>query len=211
MSSSNKKLLRGGLNQWVSGSVGQFDDRQVQLGNPLIMMPHPHPETNERQHQRVAQHIGTPRRGAPGRRRQKSCILLLLLFILLIIPFSFAQTDDFEHYLLMQEIPKAFKNVMQFKSISEAKISVNLDSPFKLHGYFPIDKFVDDFTLRYSEFALLDIEWVSRQLEEQFAVQSLVLILKNERSEKTVYYKLIFFLAKKDKEWKIFYLRGLKI
>jgi hypothetical protein len=37
---------------------------------PLIMMPRPHPETNENQHQRIAQHIGSPRRGAPGRRRQ---------------------------------------------------------------------------------------------------------------------------------------------
>jgi hypothetical protein len=49
------------------------------------------------------------------------------------------------------------------------------------------------------------------QLEEQFTVQSLALVLKDKRSEKTVYYKLIFFLAKKDNEWKIYYLRGLKI
>jgi len=147
----------------------------------------------------------------PGRRRQKNCISAIFLLILVIVPSSFAQKDELEHYLLMQEIPKAFKNVMLFKPISEAKISVNLDSPFKLHGYFPIDKFIDDFTLRFSEFELLDIEWVSRQLEEQFAVQSLALILKNKRSEKTVYYKLIFFLAKEDKEWKIYYLRGLKI
>jgi aryl carrier-like protein len=48
-----QKLLRmfhGDLNQWVSGSVGQLDDRQAQLGIPLIMMPRPHPETNENQH-----------------------------------------------------------------------------------------------------------------------------------------------------------------
>jgi fengycin family lipopeptide synthetase D len=67
----NKKLLWGGLNQWVSGSVGQLDDSQAQSGNPLTMMPRPHPETNENQHKRFAQHIGSPRRGAPGRRRQK--------------------------------------------------------------------------------------------------------------------------------------------
>jgi hypothetical protein len=124
---------------------------------------------------------------------------------------SFAQKDELEHYLLMQEIPKAFKNAMLFKPISEAKISVNLDSPFNLYGYFPIDKFVDDFTMKFSGFETLEIEWVSIQLEEQFAVQSLALILKNKRSEKNVYYKLIFFLIKKDKEWKIYYLRGLKI
>jgi hypothetical protein len=66
---NNKKLLRGRLNQWVSGSVGQLDDRQAQLGIPLIMMSRPHPETNENQHKRFAQHRGSPRRGAPGRRR----------------------------------------------------------------------------------------------------------------------------------------------
>jgi amino acid adenylation domain-containing protein len=68
---NNEKFLWGEQDQWVSGSVGQLDDRQAQLGNPLIMMPRPHPETNENQHHRFARHIGPPRRGAPGRRRQK--------------------------------------------------------------------------------------------------------------------------------------------
>ena len=68
---ANKKLLRGGLNQWVSGSVGQIDDSPSQPGNPLTMMPRPHPETDENQHKRFAQHMGSPRRGAPGCRRQE--------------------------------------------------------------------------------------------------------------------------------------------
>jgi hypothetical protein len=67
---SMKSFCGGGMNQSVSGSVGQLDDWQTQLGNPLIMMPRPHPETNENQHKRFAQHIGSPRRGAPGRWRQ---------------------------------------------------------------------------------------------------------------------------------------------
>ncbi|MGD2086630.1 MAG: hypothetical protein PVH61_10635 [Candidatus Aminicenantes bacterium] len=52
------------VGQWVSGSVGQLDDWRAQLETPLIMMPRPQPETNENQHQRFAQHIGSPRRGA---------------------------------------------------------------------------------------------------------------------------------------------------
>jgi methylmalonyl-CoA mutase len=63
----NQKFLRGGLNQSVSGSVGQLGDEQAQLGIPLITMPRPYPETNKNQHKRFAQHIGSPRRGAPGR------------------------------------------------------------------------------------------------------------------------------------------------
>jgi hypothetical protein len=52
------------VGQWVSGSVGQLDDRQAHLGIMLIMMPRLHPETNKNQHKRFAQHIGPPRRGA---------------------------------------------------------------------------------------------------------------------------------------------------
>ena len=70
---SNQKLLRGGLNQWVSGSVCQLVSSMIgkRSYESLIMMPRPHPETNENPHKRFAQHIGSPRRGAPGRRRQK--------------------------------------------------------------------------------------------------------------------------------------------
>ncbi len=62
---NNQKLLQGGLNQWVSGSVGQWISSMIgkRSNEPLIMMPRPHPETDENQHQRVAQHIGSPRRG----------------------------------------------------------------------------------------------------------------------------------------------------
>jgi hypothetical protein len=69
---NNQKFLRGGLNQWVSGSVGQWVSSMIGKRSYefLIMMPRPHPETNENQHKRFAQHIGSPRRGAPGRRRQ---------------------------------------------------------------------------------------------------------------------------------------------
>jgi hypothetical protein len=70
---TNKKFLLGGLNQWVSGSVGQWVSSMTGKPNyeSLIMMPRLHPETNEDQHKRFAQQIGSPRRGAPGRRRQK--------------------------------------------------------------------------------------------------------------------------------------------
>jgi hypothetical protein len=63
------KSFCGGLNQWISGSVGQWVSKRNY--ESLIMMPRHHPETNEIQHKRFAQHIGSPRRGAPGCRRQK--------------------------------------------------------------------------------------------------------------------------------------------
>jgi hypothetical protein len=77
----NKKLLRGELNQWASGSVGQWVSSMIgkRSYESLVMMPRPHTETNENQHQRIAQHIGSPRRGAPGRRRQAALEGLKLL------------------------------------------------------------------------------------------------------------------------------------
>jgi hypothetical protein len=68
---NNQKLLRmlhGDLNQWASGSVGQWVSSMIGKRNyeSLIMMPRPQPETNENQHKRFAQHIGSPRRGAGG-------------------------------------------------------------------------------------------------------------------------------------------------
>jgi hypothetical protein len=58
------RMLQGVLNQSFSGSMSQLVDWQAQPGIPLIMMPRPHPETDENQHKRFAQHIGSPRRGA---------------------------------------------------------------------------------------------------------------------------------------------------
>jgi hypothetical protein len=37
--------------------------KQAYLKWHFHMMPRPHPETNENQHHRFAQHIGSPRRG----------------------------------------------------------------------------------------------------------------------------------------------------
>ena len=69
----NEKFLRGELDQWVSASVGQWVSSMIgkRSNESLMTVPRLHPETNENQHTRLAQHMGTPRRGAPGRRRQK--------------------------------------------------------------------------------------------------------------------------------------------
>jgi len=61
----------------------------------------------------------------------------------------------------------------------------------------------------YSQYKVVRIQWVTQQIENPFAVESLILSMKNQRSQKSVNYKFIFFLTKVDKEWKIYYLRGL--
>ncbi|UCH97824.1 MAG: hypothetical protein JSV88_13485, partial [Candidatus Aminicenantes bacterium] len=49
--------------------LGRWEDGK--LRSELRSISRQQPETNENQHKRFAQHIGPPRRGAPGRRRQK--------------------------------------------------------------------------------------------------------------------------------------------
>jgi glycosyltransferase involved in cell wall biosynthesis len=74
---NNQTLLRGGLNQWVSGSVGQWVSSMIgkRSHESRIMMPRLNPKTNENQHKRFAQHIGSPRRGAPGKPKV-SCLMV---------------------------------------------------------------------------------------------------------------------------------------
>jgi len=64
----NQKLLRGGEKREAE-KLGRWEDGK--LRSELRIISRPDPETNENQHKRFAQHIGSPRRGAPGRRRQK--------------------------------------------------------------------------------------------------------------------------------------------
>ena len=129
------------------------------------------------------------------------------------VSVSLTAEENFDIYLLMKPIEKAFTtgDFTLFRKNSTARISVNFEPPFALHGYFYIDKFIADITGILARLETQKLVWVSKQLEERFAVQSLNLVLRNKRSDKIVYYKLIFFLAKKNQEWKIYYLRGLKI
>lgn len=144
-------------------------------------------------------------------RKEKKCFFkplfsssLLLLFSSLLPPQSTSQ------FLLMQPIEDAIGSAdfSQFKEISAKKISVNLEAPFDLRGYVHIEKFIEDFSEEYSLYKAERIEWSSKQIDENYAVQSLNVILKNKRSRQEIYYKFIFFM-KKNIQWEIYYLRGL--
>jgi hypothetical protein len=146
------------------------------------------------------------------KRETKVCILLIGLLSLAFILNPSQDTDKTEHYLLMQPIAEAINtgDFSHFKEISEDKISINFEPPFKLKGYVTIHRFIDEFSAIYALFKADELEWTSKQIGENFGVQSLNVILRNRKSEKEIYYKLIFFM-KKEIEWKIYYLKGLKI
>lgn len=140
-----------------------------------------------------------------------------LLFFLFFSVFSVCSVGSLplaasSPFLLMEPIGEALDtgDFKRFRDISEEKISVNFEPPFDLKGYVAIDKFIDDFSSAFSRYRAVGTEWTSKQIEENFAVQSLNVILKDKRSEKDIYYKLIIFM-KKRAEWKIYYLRGLKL
>ena len=143
----------------------------------------------------------------------------LLLFFFSSFLFSASQLLSFsassftDPFLLMQPIRDSIRtgDFSHFKGICLARISVQLESPFELRGYVPIAKFIEDFSSEYSLYKAERIEWSSKQIEENYAVQSLNVILKDKRSEKEIYYKFIFFMKKRLKQWKIYYLRGLRL
>ncbi|MCK4836221.1 MAG: hypothetical protein KAT17_06275 [Candidatus Aminicenantes bacterium] len=126
-----------------------------------------------------------------------------LLFILILLA---------QQFLLRQPIQQAIEtnNFSYLEMICQDKVSINFEEPFLLNGYFSRSKFIDAFSRQFSRFEVKKFEWLTRQIEEKFAIQSLNLILKNRRSEKLVYYKFIFFMTQ-DKTWKLYYIRGLRI
>jgi len=136
-------------------------------------------------------------------------IFLFFFCVFLCVRMMWAVTG---HYLLMQPIEDSIRtgDFSHFKEISKEKISVNFEPPFDLQGYVFIDKFIEDFSSKYAQYKVEKIEWSSKHIEENFAVQSLNVILKDTRSKQDLYYKFIFFM-KKNIKWKIYYLRGLRI
>ena len=127
---------------------------------------------------------------------------------ILIILMLFSQ-----HYLLMDPIGKAVEDGQfeQFENISTKQIIVNMESPLQLTGDFKKNRFVKKFRSVMDYFAVEKSEWVSKHIWEDYAVQSMNLIMKNLRSGENEYYKFIFFLKRVQGDWKLYYLRGIKL
>ena len=113
----------------------------------------------------------------------------------ILILFQLAQ-----HYLLMQPIQKSIKtgDFSDFRIISKSKISVHMESPFDLKGYFYTGKFIQEFSSIFNKFETKEMELSSQQIEDNFAIQSYYIELKNKRSERIFYYKFIIFMNKDE-------------
>ena len=98
-------------------------------------------------------------------------------------------------------------------AISQKKITVELEEPFAISGHIPRRYFANLFSKRYAELEVKRMEWGSIHIENEIALQSLNLILENTVSGQIIPYKIIFFMkaeVKKDQEWKLFHLRGMR-
>ncbi len=124
-----------------------------------------------------------------------------------------------QHYLVMQPLQEAIQHgrFSALMPICRQRVVLNLEEPLALQGTMSKEQFIEEFSSRFSSLEADKIEWSSIQAEENIAVQSLNLILKKRFSGARVFYKLILFMSAdafhepKEKEWKLYYLRGLKI
>jgi hypothetical protein len=129
-------------------------------------------------------------------------------------------TQVTQHYLVMQPLQEAIQygRFAALAPILQQRVVINLEEPLALAGVMSKEQFIEEFTGRFSALEAEKIEWSSLQAEEDIAVQSLNLILRKRFSGSRVFYKLILFMksdtgrrADQGKEWKLYYLRGLKI
>jgi len=138
-------------------------------------------------------------------------ILLLLLAV--------GQSDPVsQSYLVMQPIQEAVQqgHFSALEPICQERLSLDLESPLALSGFLSKGQFIKAFSDRLAGVTVEKLEWSSLQVEENIAVQSLNLLMVQRISGLRIFYKLILFMRadadeKKEKEWKLYYLRGLKM
>jgi len=128
---------------------------------------------------------------------------MMIVFLLLAVSQQFLQMQPIQDSIRSGD----FRGI---KPICQERLSVNLEEPLTIKGYFYRDQFAEELDSGFSRVTAENIEWSSIQVEANIAVQSMNLVLKDRFSGRKFYYKLIFFMSK-EKEWKLYYLRGLRI
>jgi hypothetical protein len=125
-----------------------------------------------------------------------------------------------QQYLVMQPLQEAIQHnrFAALQSICQPRVVLNLEEPFGLSAMMSREQFIEEFSARFRSLQAEKIEWSSLQAEEDIALQSLNLVLRKRFSGARVSYKLILFMkadrnqdAAKEKQWKLFFLRGIKI
>jgi len=118
-----------------------------------------------------------------------------------------------QHYLLMGPIQESIVSgdYNRFEKVCADSVSVNMENPLNFRGNYKRERFIKIISKKMRVFKVISLEWISKHMWEDYAVQSLNLKLKNIRNGKNEFYKLIFFMKRNKKEWTLYYLRGIKL
>jgi hypothetical protein len=122
----------------------------------------------------------------------------IIVILLMLVQIGVAQQG--KPVLLRQSIQKAIQteNFKNFVSICKKKVSIHFEEPFSLNGYFYRRHFIDVFSKKFYQYQVRNFEWSTKQIEENFAIQSLNLVLKHKKSAIVIYYKFIFFMTRDE-------------
>jgi hypothetical protein len=141
----------------------------------------------------------------------------MLRALLLLLTVSQAATVS-QNYLVMQPIQEAvqYGHFSALEPICQPRISLDLEEPFSLSGFLTKGQFIEQISARLTKLGTEKLEWSSLQVDENIAVQSLNVIMVDRFSGLRVFYKLILFMnaeynPNKEIEWKLYYLRGLRM
>jgi len=117
-----------------------------------------------------------------------------------------------QQFLLLQPVQEAFNShdFSRLHPICVSRVSVKMEEPFTLNGFLRSSRFVREFSARLDEYEVKQLEWSSNYIEENYAIQSLNVQLTHRRIQRTVMYKFIFFI-RRDPEWKLYYLKGVRL
>lgn len=118
-----------------------------------------------------------------------------------------------QHYLLMGPIQDSFVSgdYAKLKEVCADTVSINMEEPIDLRGNYGRDRVISILSGKMKGFKVFPIEWISKHIWEDYAVESFNITLRNRLNERDDFYKLIFFMNREGKEWKLYYLRGIKL
>jgi len=117
-----------------------------------------------------------------------------------------------QQFLLLQPIQDAFmtRDFSNIRPVCTERISLKMEEPFSLNGFLRAPRFIREFSTKMSDYEIRRMEWASNYIEENYAIQSLNVQFRHRRIRRTVIYKFIFFI-RRTPEWKLYYVKGLKL
>ncbi len=122
-----------------------------------------------------------------------------------------------DQYLLMQPIQASLESgdYAALQSICRERVAANLEEPLAMRGYYGRERFCRTLGSRLRPYRVRRVQWSAIQVGNERAVQSLELTLRHVTSGQSLTVKLIFFMSQVPspggREWRLDYLRGLRI